>query len=388
MRLPVRIIRIVLIISLISGLMAIPAYVISDHHRDTVIEELQTRAANIAAMVSVLISTEMEGYRALVSVDDYASQPYDNVPYQNLNALLHKIQHETQADFIFTEKYVNEEAIAYILDGTDPQDSEFSPIGTLDTLGDVERRAFTERIPLVTPLIEDPYWGSYITAFHPIVDTRDGSFLGLVGVDFSAETVTEMSRTMNWIIALSFFALMVIMESGVLLTAWFIYHTSYIDYLTKLYSRRYLLRRLRTLIHTHNPVCLIMIDVDHFKLFNDTLGHSFGDTLLLHVAQVMTEHSRPIDICCRYGGDEFIMLLPECSLKDAHHTGRRILDGVSRTTLGREAGLSVTISIGLAVFQKGMDEQQFIASADAALYQAKQQGRNQIVVYEAAPVSN
>lgn len=388
MRLPVRIIRIVLIISLISGLMAIPAYVISDHHRDTVIEELQTRAANIAAMVSVLISVEMESYRALVSVDDYTAKTYDDVTYQNLNMLLHQIQHETQADFIFTEKRLDEKTVAYILDGSDPEDSGFSPIGTPDTLATIERRAFEERIPLVTPLIEDPNWGSYITAFHPIIDGQDGSFWGLVGVDFSADTVDEMSRAMNWIITFSFLALIVLTASGVLLTTWFIYHTSYIDYLTKLYSRRFLLRRLRTLIHSRAPLCLIMIDVDHFKRFNDTLGHSFGDTLLMHIAQVMTEHARPIDICCRYGGDEFIMLLPQCSLKEAYHTGRRILEGVGKTSLGREAGLSVSISIGLAVFQKGMDEQQFIACADVALYQAKQQGRNQIVVYEAAPASN
>ena len=114
MRLPVRIIRIVLIISLISGMMAIPAYVISDHHRDTVIEELQTRAANIAAMVSVLISVEMESYRALVSVDDYTAKTYDDVTYLNLNTLLHQIQHETQADFIFTEKRLDEETVTYI----------------------------------------------------------------------------------------------------------------------------------------------------------------------------------------------------------------------------------------------------------------------------------
>jgi len=163
-----------------------------------------------------------------------------------------------------------------------------------------------------------------------------------------------------------------------------------IDPLTRIFNRRYFMHRyrqdLRIAQRTGQPMSLIMIDVDHFKLYNDNYGHLEGDQCLVSIAAAIHRAlQRPADLCARFGGEEFIVLLPDTSETGALHVAERIRSGVAEADMPH--GVSpvdrrVTVSIGVALVGAGnvipAQELQFIDAADAALYRAKNAGRNRI----------
>lgn len=143
------------------------------------------------------------------------------------------------------------------------------------------------------------------------------------------------------------------------------------------------------------PLALIMIDVDHFKLFNDTYGHQMGDECLRKIAGVLSQSvRRPSDLVSRYGGEEFALILPSIDLEGAEIVASRIREGVAKLAIAHSSGEGgqVTISMGIAtVFpRKGMNQDCLLQSADNALYRAKRSGRNRCVsqrVEEDLPVA-
>ncbi|MGE0073637.1 MAG: GGDEF domain-containing protein [Sphaerochaetaceae bacterium] len=348
------------------------------------IDELQITGKNIAMMVATVIEQDIGPYRLLSQVDHYESGTYDEAYYRRMNHLLHLFQEETGAAFIYTEKRVDIDTFAYILDGTSPTSHDFSPIGSSGKMGAVEYTVFDTKRPKASDLVEDVVWGPFITAYAPIVDDRDDTVVGLVGVDFSAEMVQEMSSQLNWIIGLSFSFLSLVVSLVVYFIFKIIYQASYTDYLTKLSSRKYHNKRLKALIRNGSGVdhafCVLMLDIDWFKEVNDTMGHAFGDSVLIQVAQTIREHARAIDVCSRYGGDEFAVLLPDATVKQAYHVARRILDGVGH--LHMMEGKPMSVSIGLVAWEFGMDEHVTMEFADKALYTARAHGKGRIVVYE------
>lgn len=167
------------------------------------------------------------------------------------------------------------------------------------------------------------------------------------------------------------------------------------DPLTGLSNRTVLFERInlevaRARRHSH-PVGLAVCDLDHFKSFNDRFGHVAGDRLLVGVAEALKTSIRDTDLAVRYGGEEFIVLLPEANALDAMTCLERVRKAVSSVTLpGVPEGR--TISIGLAVFDprisSAVSVTAFLRQADGALYQAKSQGRDRIVAAEGNPPSS
>jgi len=162
------------------------------------------------------------------------------------------------------------------------------------------------------------------------------------------------------------------------------------DPLTDLYNRRHLElsveRELARAIRHGNSLTFIMLDVDHFKVFNDTHGHDAGDAVLRDVAHVLKRHTRTEDIACRYGGEEFLMVLPGCPLQDAYQKAEAIREAIAQLRVSAVgAGQSrVTASIGIACYpQHGERLEELIRVADAALYRAKAAGRNRVVATSA-----
>jgi two-component system cell cycle response regulator len=134
----------------------------------------------------------------------------------------------------------------------------------------------------------------------------------------------------------------------------------------------------------YRPLSLIMIDVDHFKAYNDTWGHLQGDQVLATVAQLLRQTSRNTDIVARYGGEEFVLILPETDAEKAETLGYRLCEQVeSRTFPGEEQlpGKTLTISVGLTSYTPPDSKESFIQKADKALYQAKRLGRNRVIVW-------
>jgi len=133
--------------------------------------------------------------------------------------------------------------------------------------------------------------------------------------------------------------------------------------------------------NSESSLSLLMLDIDHFKNFNDSYGHSIGDKVIKVVADTITKHTRGDDTACRYGGEEYAILLPGTELKDALIIAekiRRKIEILKLKKTGSGENLSrITISIGIASFVFGLNINDFIDKADAALYQSKNYGRNQ-----------
>lgn len=160
------------------------------------------------------------------------------------------------------------------------------------------------------------------------------------------------------------------------------------DGLTSLYNRKAFDKHIRDFAEdaasTGQPLVLLMLDIDHFKNFNDTFGHQTGDQVLRLVARTLTDGVKGRDIAARYGGEEFAIILPDTPLQAGMKVGealRRNIEGkeVVNKTSQKHLG-QITLSIGVAEFKPGESVTDFIARADAALYEAKKQGRNRVVM--------
>lgn len=163
---------------------------------------------------------------------------------------------------------------------------------------------------------------------------------------------------------------------------------SLVDALTGLHNRRFLDETLRRELlrasRKQSPVAVVLLDVDHFKRFNDTFGHEAGDLVLRHLATEMKRNVRTSDLACRYGGEEFCLVMPEISREDAVERCESLRLAVSRLQVrygGQPLG-PINISLGLAWFpQDGEQMDALLHAADLALYQAKRSGRNRLCVY-------
>ena len=153
-----------------------------------------------------------------------------------------------------------------------------------------------------------------------------------------------------------------------------------VDRLTLLYNRRYfddvLPREVERSRRYKQDLCLVMIDIDHFKDFNDTHGHQKGDEILKETARIISDNIRLNDIAARYGGEEMAVILPEASLSSAFFTAEKLRAAIETESRLR-TGLQVTASLGVAAFSDSENAvSDLISRADSALYKAKDAGRN------------
>lgn len=161
------------------------------------------------------------------------------------------------------------------------------------------------------------------------------------------------------------------------------------DPLTKLYNRRFLEETLeREVLHAkrhQRTICIIMLDIDHFKRFNDTYGHDGGDAVLSTLAEYLRSNTRRSDIACRFGGEEFVIIMPETPLEAARRRAEQLAHGVRslRVTMQGYELAPITVSMGLAGFpDHGSSPADLIRAADNALYHAKAGGRDRVYVAE------
>lgn len=150
------------------------------------------------------------------------------------------------------------------------------------------------------------------------------------------------------------------------------------DSLTQLQTRKYLDLVLDRFARVEKrPFCCVMLDVDRFKDINDTFGHLAGDSVLREVGAAIRQCARSSDILCRYGGDEFVVLLPNCGLNNAVPIAEKIRGAVA-ATVSRPDGKPVSVSLGCSEHNGRGDGLQTLHEADKALYAAKQAGRNRV----------
>ena len=159
------------------------------------------------------------------------------------------------------------------------------------------------------------------------------------------------------------------------------------DPLTGLYNRRYLEETMDRELHRtkrqQTTLGVVMMDLDHFKDFNDTFGHTAGDALLSALANLITTGIRAEDIACRYGGEEFLLIIPGASLEAVRERAEKLRQEVKALQVKYQDRFlqSATISLGVAIFpDHGLTAAEVIAAADAALYRAKQAGRDRVEI--------
>jgi two-component system cell cycle response regulator len=159
-----------------------------------------------------------------------------------------------------------------------------------------------------------------------------------------------------------------------------------IDELTGLYNYRYfrlkLTDEIRRADRYHQPLSILMIDVDHFKKINDSQGHQTGNIILQEIVSIIKRSVRDVDIVARYGGEEFMVVLPQTSLRNALVIAERMRKGMEESFFTNAQGqrdIKTTISIGVAIYPDGVTSaEQLLDKVDRAMYKAKRDGRNKV----------
>lgn len=162
---------------------------------------------------------------------------------------------------------------------------------------------------------------------------------------------------------------------------------SHVDALTCLPNRRQVIKQLQNEViraeRYDTRLSISMIDLDHFKKINDSYGHTIGDQVLFQLANILQESVREADTVGRYGGEEFLVVLPNTSLKDAVEQASRLCKRIRETDINIGELIRMTISIGVAEYRHGQENwQKFLSRADLALYEAKNTGRDRWAVLD------
>ncbi|MEA3353348.1 MAG: diguanylate cyclase [Campylobacterota bacterium] len=161
------------------------------------------------------------------------------------------------------------------------------------------------------------------------------------------------------------------------------------DPMTKLYNRRYFTKVSEHILdlaqRKEEPLSVLMLDIDKFKSINDSYGHAIGDDVIIKLSEILKAYQRKSDIVCRYGGEEFVILLPNTNIDGATVVANKIREVVeqNRVLLDTKEVLKFTVSLGVSQvdLENEKDMEKALNNADGALYEAKKNGRNMVVKY-------
>ena len=232
----------------------------------------------------------------------------------------------------------------------------------------------------------------YSTLFD--VDGRAGSVLSLPLLCEKKTTIGILNLLRSSINGFSeaeigFLQLIAVHAAGVIDKTILFHNTqelAYTDGLTSIFNRRYFDQRYsREILRAKRykrALSLLMVDIDYFKKYNDTFGHLMGDKVLRKVANIIEEELRRADIVCRYGGEEFVVILPEIDQDNAFRVAEKLRTAVRTISFkkNKQPATHVTISIGVASFpDNGNNAEKILEAADKALYRAKELGRDKVV---------
>lgn len=223
----------------------------------------------------------------------------------------------------------------------------------------------------------------HYTSYNSCVDLiHEGEFIGILQLVSAAKVIEEQYQSLSCNLSPQLSSALVNIQLKDTLR-----NQAIRDPLTELYNRRFMLEAFEQALNRaeRHDGCLavLMIDLDHFKNFNDTHGHEAGDKVLEMVAEQFKRNLRLEDIACRYGGEEFCIICPDTGLKDAHILAEKLRHCVAEQKVSYQTQKldRVTLSIGIAIYPNhGQSSNELLQQADKALYNAKAQGRNCTVV--------
>ena len=338
-----------------------------------VLEDVARRRAlaeEIAAEAAQRIRGET--HVALLALDDE-----DSNAYREIEAVLREVRDANPPTrFLTTHAQVEKR---YVI-GVDPeeQETEKSHLGEEIFADDELPQVLAGKRPQVNAVFADEY-GVWITGLAPVRDAS-GRIVAAVAADLPALSASE-SESLRGDGRQTFAAML--QTAAVRLSRAEI--DAITDSLTGLYNHRYLHERLSEELHRarelQRPLSVLFCDLDHFKGYNDSNGHSAGDTVLREVAHVIEQSVRNIDIAGRYGGEEFVVLLVETERETALTVAERIRERI-RAAGFTANGVPLTVSIGVAGYPVDGDRREdLLNKADWAMYLAKRRGRDQVASF-------
>jgi len=281
-------------------------------------------------------------------------------------------------EFIYTERKINEKSFEYILDAEEIGHPDHSPPGSIEEADPQREAVYSTGRPAAFNLAEHSRWGSLVSAYAPIHD-HSGEILGIAGIDIDSSNLYGSLGRLHKILLAIYVGMTVIILMVLIKYADVFLEPLFKDKLTGAYSKRYseklIQEEIAAAIKARKELSLMMLDLDHFKNINDTYGHGFGDKVLSFVSETIKKSLREKDYFIRFGGEEFIALIPHVAENRAMEIAERIRQAVGESELFNEEKnvfVKMTISIGIANLKdSAISAQEFIERADKALYAAK-----------------
>ena len=423
--------KLIVIMLCTAAVLSVPAYFIYRNVKDIIINELAKNAINLAATISEFAELNFDNYQNIpissfesfsaeislhpdasglqaqdtgssdsaaffqenawdigTSTPDGAEKPFQD----KLTAVFADLMAATGAQAIYIERRLSDENKAYLINEDDPNKSRY----TGNQLTEAELLAFNNGITVPSSVLNDDTVGDYIAGYAPIKSPLNDKVVGIVVVEYSLNhfhMITDSLQNMM-IFSFSVIILLTAIVFYLLLKSRQKYYEK--DYLTELCNKSYFLKKLNMLVHLskdiHKPLSLIMVDIDHFKKINDTYGHVAGDKILKSVSETIRAQTRDCDLCARYGGDEYVVLLSNSNMAQAAAVAERIrlktalFDHLVDYPVDHSRHL-VTLSIGVAQLDEHMTPENLLEAADEAMYASKSTGKNKVTIYrpEKAP---
>lgn len=374
---------ILLIVILVAFFFLLPAQVLFSNYKQTMLEEMSQRALAVANTTATLLAMDslpfIELTRAIMQDPENIDQQY----YSKIHTLFSKLRQDANVDYLYTQLTSNDTTVMYLLDSLNQEAPLFSvsSSGTRGTVLSSEcNEAFNNATSITTGIIEHERWGTSIFAHSPIIDNTEGKVIGLVSAGFNIMTLESNIQNMFCLIIVLFILIVILVSLALCIVLQLRERSLDVEYLTQLGTKKFFETQLARIAGhakaSKTPFSLLLLDIDGFKLINDTYGHLTGDKVLQAAATIIRSHVRVSDICSRIGGDEFAVILPSSSLEQALLTAQTIQNAMRDHTPHGTPGLELSVSIGVAQWDGSQSIQKLIEQSDQALYKAKKQGKN------------
>lgn len=371
----------------IGTVFSVPMFFLYQNIEKIVLKETNKKAGTVAVSISKFIEQDIDEYEKLSdAVAKNSPGNYNMDYYKKMSGLLRDIKKEPEAKFIYTEKLISNDKKAYVLDAEDPSSRYYSPLGTEDNMSDLEKKSLKKEEGSVSGSVESERWGKLISAFAPIKNKTTGETVGLVGVDFSPLYVDKAITGIRALIITGLIGAILLVCVAVNVLLVIRQKSINTDYMTKLYNKCYFDTCIKTALReaskSGRSFSLMVIDIDDFKDVNDRFGHLTGDEVLKDIAASIKKCTRDDDLCFRYGGDEFVIILPNTTKEQAGYIGQRIQSRILSNGHGREGlpEISISLSIGIAQWEPGVNASDLTEWADKAMYSSKNKGKKQMTL--------
>lgn len=366
-------------------LFAVPSAFLYQFSLSKVTEDHKQYANAIASSVGYLIEENLDSFSALSNAMDDQTGSYDTSYYERIQLRLHAMNNQMNTACIEVVKYIDDQTMMMLIDSEDTVSEDYIELGERLTIYPILQSIYAGEVDESTNAMYNDEKGTYVVGYSVIYDQTQEHILGVVIVHNSIDSIQDYLSTVALGIGVTISVLIIFTTLLMFKLLDLRMEVLNKDYLTSLYSKRYLETKLRRAMKEsrfkNTPLSLVMIDVDYFKEINDNYGHYVGDIVLKEVANVLLYSTRNIDICSRYGGDEFMIIFPNTLSENTIQIIENIIKAILKIKVANEK-IQISVSIGIAQWDRVADIENFVTQADKAMYVSKNTGKNKYTLYK------